>query len=147
VDEIVTQIIADIPLIKIMQDKMKRKRRMKAWEIVLLTLGFPIWFSLLAAVFAVGLSVYVAIWSVVVSLWAVDLAVAVGALAGLIPTIYYMSVGNWAGGVFLLGAALACAGLTIFLFYGCKITTKWIGILTKKAALGIKRKLVKKENV
>ena len=147
VDDIVTQIIADIPLIKIVQDKMKRKRRMKAWEIVLLTLGFPIWFSLLAAVFAVGLSVYAAIWSVVVSLWAADLAVAVSAAVGLIPTVYYMSVGNWAGGAFLLGASLVCAGLSIFLFYGCKITTKGMGVLTKKAALGIKRQFVKKENV
>ena len=120
---------------------------MKAWEIVLLMLGFPIWFSLLAAVFAVGFSAYAAIWSVVVSLWAVDLAVAVSAVAGLIPMVYYMSVGNWAGGVFLLGAALVCAGLTIFLFYGCKITTKWMGRLTKKAFLGIKRKFVKKENL
>ena len=35
VDEVVSQIIADIPLAKIAKEKIKPKRRLWAWEIVL----------------------------------------------------------------------------------------------------------------
>ncbi len=39
VDEIVAQIVADIPLTKLVKEKTKLKKRLRAWEIVLLVLG------------------------------------------------------------------------------------------------------------
>ena len=45
VDEIVKQVVADIPLAKIAKESIKPKRRLSAGEIVLLALGSPIWFS------------------------------------------------------------------------------------------------------
>ena len=59
VDEIAEQIVADIPLTKIAKGKIKPKRRIKAWEIVLLILGAPLWLSVLIAIFAVIFSFYV----------------------------------------------------------------------------------------
>ena len=50
VEEIAAQIIADTPLSKLAKAYIKPKRRLTAWEIVLLALGFPIWFSLLVMV-------------------------------------------------------------------------------------------------
>ena len=47
-------------------------------------------------------------------------------------------------GIALIGASLACAGLSIFLFFGCKTATKGTVVLTKKIALGIKKRLVRK---
>ena len=67
VDEIAAQIIADIPLVKIAKEKMKPKRQLKAWEIVLLVLGSPIWFSLIVAAFSVILSLYVLLWAVIIN--------------------------------------------------------------------------------
>ena len=55
----------------------KQKRHHKAWEIVLLVLGSPIWLSLLISVAAVILSLYVSLWSVIVALWASCIALAV----------------------------------------------------------------------
>ena len=72
VSEAVSQIISDIPLSKLVKERVKPKRKMSAWEIVLLALGSPIWLSILIAIFAVVLSVYIVLWSVVISLWAVE---------------------------------------------------------------------------
>ena len=48
-EEIVSQIIADTPLVKIAKERIKPKRRLKSGEIVLLALGSPLWLSLLLA--------------------------------------------------------------------------------------------------
>ena len=51
VDTIISQIKADIPLAKLVREKITPKKHLKAWEIVLLVLGSPIWLSLLIAAF------------------------------------------------------------------------------------------------
>lgn len=48
VDEIVSQIIADIPFTKLVREKIKPNRTLRPWEIVLLVLGSPVWLSRLA---------------------------------------------------------------------------------------------------
>ena len=42
-DEIAAQIIADIPLTRLVKERIKPKRRLKTWEIVLIVLCSPIW--------------------------------------------------------------------------------------------------------
>lgn len=42
VDEIVAQVVAETPLVKIAKERIKSKRRLRAGEIVLLVLGSPI---------------------------------------------------------------------------------------------------------
>ena len=145
VDAIVAQIIRDIPLAKIAKERIKPKRRLKAWEILLLALGSPIWLSLAVAACAVMLSVYVVLWSVIVSLWAVFISVAAAGLCGVCVGILYALCGRIFTGVALLGAGLVCGGLAIFLFLGCKAATVGAARLTKKIAFGIKKCFVKKE--
>lgn len=58
-DEIAAQIIADIPLTRLVKEKIKPKRRLKTWEIVLIVLGSPIWLSLAIAAAAVFFSMYI----------------------------------------------------------------------------------------
>ena len=43
VESIVEQTIAQIPLAKLVRKKIKKERKMKPWEIVLIALGSPIW--------------------------------------------------------------------------------------------------------
>ncbi|MBQ8409189.1 MAG: DUF1700 domain-containing protein [Clostridia bacterium] len=147
VEEVASQIIADIPLSKIAKERIKPKSRLKAWEIVLLALGSPIWLSLAIAAFAVILSLYVVLWSVIVSLWSVFASLAACAFGfiagGVILTIY----ANGATGIILVSAGIVCAGLSIFSFFGCRAATKGICRLTPKIALGIKRCFAGKENV
>ena len=138
VDEVVSQIIAETSLSKLVKEKVRPKRAMKVWEIVLLTLGSPIWLSLLLAVFAVIFAVYVTVWSVIVALWAVELALAAGVLCGVLSFVILIVQVNVAAGIAMLGAGIACIGLSIFLFFGCKETTKGLLFLTKKMISGIK---------
>ena len=64
VEKIAEQIISDRVEDKVCGEKAQ-KRKPKAWEIILLIAGAPIWLPILIAVFAV-------IWSVMIALWAVE---------------------------------------------------------------------------
>ena len=145
VDEIVAQIIEDIPLTKIAKERIKPKRRLKAWEIVFLVLGSPIWLSLLISAVAAVFAIYASIWSVIISLWAVFGSLTGCSLAGIVSGTVFAFNGNALIGVAMIGLGTACAGLSIFMFYGCKAATKGILLLTKKSALSIKNLFIKKE--
>lgn len=147
VDEVAGQIVAETPLTKLVKERVKPKRSLRAWEIVLLILGSPIWFSVLIAVFAVIFAVYVAIWSVIISLWATFVSLAVSSLAAVAAAVVFAFNSNWLTGAAMFGAGIFCAGLTILLFFGCKAATKGVLLLTKNIALGIKSLLVGKEGV
>ena len=146
VDKIVEQILAETPFVKIVKEKVRPKRRLQAWEIVLLAVGSPIWISLAIAVFAVVLSVYVSIWSVIISLWAAWGSVVGCSVGGAVGGLIFVTVDYTWAGVALFGASVACGGLAIFLFFGCKMATKGILLLTKKMALGIKSCFVKRRD-
>ena len=145
VEDIAAQIIAETPLVKIVKDKIKPKRRIRAWEIVLIAVGFPVWLPLLIAAVAVILSLYVVVWSVMISLWAIFAAVALSAVACVALGVCLIVVGRVYNGLALLGVGIFCAGLSIFIFLGCKAATKGIVLLTKKIAIGIKNSFLKKE--
>lgn len=145
VDGIVAQIITDIPVAKIAKERTKPKRRLKAWEIVLLALGSPIWLSLLIAAFAIILSLYISMWAVIISLWAVFASFATCSIGGVLSCITFTIGGNGVSGVAMLAAGIVCAGLSILMFYGYKAATKGILILTKKMAIWTKNCFMGKE--
>ena len=147
VDEIAEQILADVPLAKIVKEKIKKRRRPGAWEIVLLAVGSPIWLSLLIAAFAVVISVYAVLWSVIASAWAVEAALMGGSLGGAIGGVILLCVGRVPVGLCWIAAALVCAGLSIFGLVGCLKATKGMAVLTKKIALAIKRCFVGRKEV
>ena len=53
IEEVASQITSNIPLSKIAKEKIKGRRCLQTWEIVLLCVGAPIWLSLIIATFAV----------------------------------------------------------------------------------------------
>ena len=143
-DEIAKQIISEIPFTKIAKEKLKPKNNLKIWEIILLVLGFPLWFSLLIAAFAVAFSLYIALWAVIISFWAVFASFIGCAVGGIISGVVFSLNGNTLTGIAMLAAALVCAGLSIFTFFGCKLATKGILLLTKKVIIYTKSLFVKK---
>lgn len=145
VEDIFSQIVAEIPFAKIAKERMKRKRRLKTWEIVLLALGSPVWFSLLIAAVAVVFSLYVSLWSVIVSLWSVFASLAACAVGGVLSCVVFVIDSSVPTGVAMLAAGLVCAGLCVFAFYGCAAATKGILLLTKKMTVWIKNGFIKKE--
>ncbi len=125
VDEIAGQILMDMPLTKLVKARVKPQRRLKAWEIVLLVVGSPVWLPLLIALAAVVLAVYITLWAVIVSLYAAVLSVAVAAIACLIGG-FVLSPLSLPGVLLGLGGALVCAGLAVLMFLGCTALAKCI---------------------
>ncbi len=143
--EIIAQTLAEIPLAKIAKERIKSNRHLKAWEIVLLAIGSPIWLSLGIAAVAVILSVYASLWSVIISLWAVFVSLIGCSLGGIAAGILFSIKNNLPTGIAMCGISIVCVGLSIFMFYGCKAVTKGILLLTKKIAIWIKNCFIKKE--
>ena len=145
VDEVRDQIMAEIPLTKLVREKMRPKGRLHAWEIILLVLGAPVWIPLLIAALAVLFSVYICIWAGVICVYAAELGLVGGVIAGVGGTVMYLKTGNFVGALFYAGAAVLCAGLAILLFFGCIKLTKTVVKLTGRMLLGIKNSFVGRE--
>lgn len=144
IEEIASQTLANIPLSKIAKERIKPKRRLKAWEITLLIIGSPLWFSLLVAAAAMLISIYAVIWCAIISLWAVFASLACCAIAGVAAGIIIAIKSNALSGIAIIGAAIICAGISIIMFYGCKAATKGVLKITVKTALSIKKCFIKK---
>ncbi len=145
VQEIVAQVLAETPNSKIAKERIKSARQLTTGEIVLLVLGSPIWLSLGIAAFAVILSLYISLWAVIISLWSVFASFAACSIGGVMACFVFIVGGNKASGFAMLAAGIVCAGLAIFMLYGCKAATKGTVILTKKIAIWIKNCFIKKE--
>lgn len=145
VEEIVAQIVAQTPLTKLVKEKMRPKKSLPAWEIVLLIIGVPVWGSLLVAALAVVFSLYVSLWSVAMSLWSVFAALVGSAFGCVVGGIGFAVGGFVPTGLATVAAGLMCAGLSVFAFFGCREVSKGLVLLTKKAILSTKNRLAKKE--
>ena len=145
VDAIAEQILGEIPMVKLVKEKVKPKRKMRVWEIVLLALGSPIWISLAAAAFAIIISVYVCLWAVEICIYAANITFFAGGVAGLGLTVVYFIQSNVGAALFVLGAGILCVGIGLLMLWVCRESTKGIIVLTKKICLGIKKMLVRKE--
>ena len=145
IEDIVSQILSEIPLSKIVKEKMKKNRRLKTWEIVLLIGGFPIWLPLLISAAAGIFSLFVSLCSVVISLWAVDLSLAACLLGGVGGFFIFAFTGNLAMGIYALAVGFVGAALSIFLFFGCKAATQGCIWLAKRTLLTVKRCFIDKE--
>ena len=149
VDEVVKTIMAEIPLTKIVKTraKNKQKKSMPVWAIILLVLGFPVWFPLLISVFAVVLSIFITVWAIIFSLYVTDFALGMSAIACILAAVVSFAAGKIALGFMCIGAALILAGITILFFFGIWYVVKGVLFLTKKMMIGIKSMFVGKESV
>lgn len=147
VDDVVESILAETPVVKLAKQRLKSKRRFSVIEVILLTLGSPIWLSLLIAFIAVLFSAYVAVASVVISVWAVFISTCVGGVGGVIAGLFFASTKNVYTGILLIGLSFVCVGIAILFFYVCKWLSKAVLVLPKKFILSIKKSLIKKEAI
>lgn len=147
VGEIVSQILAETPLTKIVKEKIKPKSPIRPWVVVLLILGLPLWFPITVAVFAIILSAYIVIWSVIISLWAAFVSLIAGALGGAVSAVYFAMCGKGLSALTMLAITLLSAGFAILMFFVCLAASRGVIWLTKKFAIGIKHMLIGKETV
>ena len=144
-DDAVKGILENIPLTKVIKAKTKPSRKLRAWEIVLLVIGSPIWFPLLVCAILLLVLFYCILWIFVIAFFAVDIALIAGGLAAFIagiislfhmgPTYPLLAIG---AGLFLLGGGLL---LLIPLIKLAKVTGK----LAKVIVLWIKSWFVPKK--
>jgi uncharacterized membrane protein len=132
VDEIAKQVLEDIGYVSLNDTQIKPKQKRKIGELILLILGSPIWLSLLVAVFAIILSLYISIWTVIISLWATFASLIACSFGAIICGCVYFFNNKRLIGLALIAVGFVCAGLGIFLFFGCKYISNITIILTKK---------------
>ena len=146
IEDIISQIIAEIPLGTLVKKTIKPKRSVAWWEILLIILGSPLWITLLAALFVVVISAYAVLWSAIATLWAVDVALMGIFVGGVASSILCFCQASVPIAFAMLGMALFSAGAAIAFFFVCRIATVGTAKLTKKIAIGIKRLFIKKED-
>ena len=125
VEGTVSQILAERPAVA--EETPQKSGNGRVGMILLLVLGFPIWFPILLSLFVTVASL---IFSLFVTLWAVELSFAAGAIGGVGSFFVLLFTGQVAPAFFTLGAALVFGGLAILLFFGALAATKalWRGI-------------------
>ena len=138
INEIVAQSVADIPLTKLVREKIKPERRRSAGQLLLIILGFPLWFPLLISAVAVVLSLYVVLWALLISLWAIEVSLCVCAAMGIVYAVINLAQGSVLSALSMLAAGCFCAGAAILLLNLCKSADKGILKLTKKLTAKIK---------
>lgn len=145
IDEIVAQILSDTSLPKLVKEKVRPKRALHGWEILLLVLGFPLWFPLLIAGASVLFALFIAFWSVVFAICVVGVSFAACGIAGIFGSLAFIPLGNWPNGLLFFGGGLIFAGLTILVFLFIRLVVKVIFAVSKTILLGIKACFVRKE--
>lgn len=146
VDDVVEQIIAETPFTRIAKERIKPKRKLEKWEIALIVISFPIWFSLIIVAAAAVLSVYILLLEIFLFLWILFAMLVMLSVASVV-TGFAVLFTEPLTSVAVFGIAFASAGLSIFMFFGCKVATKYILKLSKDLAVWIKNLFIKREVV
>lgn len=143
-EEIINQILSEVSLPKLVKEKVRPKQTLKAWEVVLLVLGAPVWVPIVLALCSVVLSCYLVVWVMIISLYVLDLSVAFSGLAMVATAFAALVQGQFAVFGMMFGCGLMAVGLSILLFFGFNLVTKGILWLSKKILIGIKGLFIKK---
>ena len=143
VDEIVEQIASETPLVNLVKEKIRPKRRIKAWEIVLIVLGFPLWLPLVLVALILSLVFYLLMWLFVIITYAIELALAGSGIYGFIVFFMYL-FGNGEVNISMLGMGIMCLGASVLFVFACIGATKVNIKFTKFIMRKIKASFMKK---
>ena len=104
-DAAVEQILEDMPLTKLVKEKIKPKHELKAWEVVLIVLGSPVWIPLLITAAVLLLTLWIVAFALLISFYAVVLSFVAAGIGGLICAIPLFVAHSPYTAVLMLGAA------------------------------------------
>ncbi len=143
-DEIITQILSEVSLPKLVKEKVKPKRALAVWEIILIIISAPIWFPIIFSAVTTILSAYLSIWMMVLSLYLLDLSIAISGIVFIGLAISELFKGSFAVFGALFGFGLVALGVSVLLFFTFNLITKGIIYISKKVLLGIKSLFIRK---
>lgn len=144
-DAAVEQILEDMPLTKLVKEKIKPKHELKAWEVVLIVLGSPVWIPLLITALVLLLTLWIVAFALLISFYAVVLSFVAAGIGGLICAIPLFIANSQYTAVLMLGAALIGIGIAILFVVSVKPVTVGIFKVCKASVNGIKRMFVKEK--
>ena len=140
IDEVVDQIAKDTSLVRLVKNKIKPKRSIGGLGVLLLILGFPVWFPLLITFFVLVFVFFIVLWALVIVTYAVEIGLFGG--AGLFAA---MALAQMADGVSIkgsVGMSIACLGAALIFIFVCIAATKVCYRLNKSVLTGIKRSFI-----
>lgn len=140
VDEVVAQIASETSMFKIVKQKVKPKRRIRPWEIILAVVLAPIWIALAIVALTLILVAYILLWVLVIVSYAVEIALGVAAVGSLVLLFIQLPIGGFNLGY--LGISLLAAGLAMLMVAACIGATKLTVKASKKIHSSIKRRLI-----
>ena len=139
---IAQELLMELPLGTLVKSRVKSAGQLSALNIVLLVLGFPVWFPLLLSFAVVVLAVLIVLWSVVLSFAVVVLALGLSALACVIGVFVRIVT---ASPLLLIGAALIAGGLCVVGALALKPLCRGMAKLCAAIFKGVKSLFIKKE--
>lgn len=122
VDQIIEEIAQDTPLRKLVKEKIKPKRKLRAWEIILIILGFPLWFPLALTALILIFVFYLLIWILVLVSYTVEFSLVAAAVGGLFIFAAYLVNGDF--NLVSLGLSVMSAGGSFLFLFPCYWATK-----------------------
>ena len=123
----------------------RRGIRLRAWHIIMLIIGSPIWLSLVVAMLCVMLAFYIVIWALVVVFYAVFAALAVCGFACTLASLVSLFTGGVPYFFMLIGAGAVLSGLAILWLIVCNLFAKAMAKVTAKTSKGIFRFFFKRK--
>jgi len=143
-DEAVRTIASQTKMSTLVKERMKARTSLKGWEVLLIVLGFPIWFTILMVVLSIAFTLYMMTWMLVIITYAVEGGLLAGVGGGLVAFICSLLDGT--PDLIVGGGAIACIGGACLVALLCILATKVTLKLNKNIFLGIKSKIIKGRN-
>ncbi len=142
-DEIVNNTLKEIPIKKLVKEKLNLNRKLKTWEIVVLSLTSIIWVPVSIVMIAAVLVLYVCLWSGVIALAAGAVSCAATSLVIILGLLDFVT-GNFGSGLVLMGIGMISLGAAILLGILTFEFAKVMVIVCKKIILKIKSLFIKR---
>ncbi len=117
-EELVANILTDLPMHTLLTNRIKEANNRtsnKALILVLLILGFPLWFPISLIFVCILLILLLTLWILLGSLYITLLGIAFAGVSGIIQGFFQFGMAGIAQGFACIGAGLACIGLALLL--------------------------------
>lgn len=139
-DEVVKQILNETPIVSIVKEKIKPKRKVNGFEIALIIIGFPLWFPLLLVAGILLAVFYILLWVLVIVTYSIELALIASSVSGAIAFLAQIFHGEF--NVAPLAISFLSLGLAALFVIVCILATKITIKITKSVLNKIKGKMV-----
>ncbi len=149
IDKIASQILMDKNLsttsTSSSSTSSRLSRPLRAWEIVLLVIGSPLWLPLLLAILSLIFVIYLLIWVIEIMIYAVFISFVFSFFTSIVQSIILLFSGNFIQSLLSFSTGLILLGLSILMFFASYKTTLFIIESHKKLFYKIKMKATQKE--